>query len=170
MKIKCPNCNKPVSTYVVGNKCYCSLCDSYIQDVEIPASPDPEPSQAGPIAETVPEPDPIPEDDYPEEQEEEEPIPAAVPNDEEKKKSLFASRTKMFAAKRGKRMDAPSEDSEEEPEEQKPAVNVNEDGFYDDVLPDIKAEYERLPKEIILKSVAAVVGLVGSIIFLIFYF
>ena len=76
----------------------------------------------------------------------------------------------MPFTKKDSQMDALDMGNEEDPSDKKSTVNVNEDGFYDDVLPEIKAEYERLPKEIVLKSAAAVVGLIGAIIFLIFYF
>lgn len=169
MKIKCPNCNKPVSTYVVGNKAYCSLCDCYIQDVDPPAANDPVPLHNEiPPAEPVPE--PLSDSDNEMLEEPEEAISDPVQDNKAKRKSIFPPTSKMPFTKKDSQMDALDMGNEEDPSDKKSTVNVNEDGFYDDVLPEIKAEYERLPKEIVLKSAAAVVGLIGAIIFLIFYF
>ena len=49
-------------------------------------------------------------------------------------------------------------------------IDLNEDGFYNDVLPAVLSEIDRLPKDSILKAIAAVVGVFAVIVFLIMWF
>lgn len=149
-KLKCPACNKPVPTYTVNGKIHCAICNTYIMDDD---------TDTGAVAsnETIghvipPSPN-EPEGDCPVEE-----YPAH---------SRKVRHQKKTTKKRAK--DTVSEDAALD-QSQSPAFDVNKDGFYNDVPPEILSEIEHLPKEIFLKIFAGVLGIVGSIIFLIFYF
>lgn len=149
-KLKCPACNKPVPTYTVNGKIHCAICNTYIMDDDKDTG---SVASDETIGRVIPPSSNEPEDDRPVEE-----YPAPSRKVRHKKK---------FTKKRAK--DTVSEDAAIDPS-QSPVFDVNKDGFYNDVPPEILSEIEHLPKEIFLKIFAGVLGIVGSIIFLIFYF
>lgn len=149
-KLKCPACNKPVPTYTVNGKIHCAICNTYIMDDDKDTGAVASNEMIGRVIPPSPN---EPEGDCPAEE-----YPAP---------SRKIRHQKKLTQKRKK--DPVSEDAALD-QSQSPVFDVNKDGFYNDVPPEILSEIEHLPKEIFLKIFAGVLGIVGSIIFLIFYF
>lgn len=169
MKLKCPVCNKPVSTYTVNGEIHCALCNAFIRN-------DPQASKSSNT--TAPEPtfDSSPDDSDAYNSTDTVTVSEHAQECVEEKANKHFIKEKVtsdHANKKTKRSTARKEAGEADPnpsESQKPKIDVNEDGFYDDVPPEILSEIEHLPKEVFLKIIAAAIALFGTIVFLIFYF
>lgn len=169
MKLKCPVCNKPVSTYTVNGEIHCALCNAFIRN-------DPQASKSADAVALEPT-----FDSSPDESDAYNSTDTVTVSEhaqecvEEKVKKHFIKKkvSSDHTNEKAKRSVTRKEDGEADPnsfEDQESKIDVNEDGFYDDVPPEILSEIEHLPKEVFLKIIAAVIALFGTIVFLIFYF
>lgn len=73
----------------------------------------------------------------------------------------------------GKVKKQPSETKEEQEEDDtvgNSSYQPNYDHYYDDVLPEVVAEMERIPKDAILKAIGGVILVFAAIVFFIYYF
>lgn len=149
MKLKCPVCNRSVPTYSVNGKIHCAICNGYITDDTAYLSPETSSENSTCKTPSNKTQDSTQHDNI---------------DDTQQTLKNNSIRRKLF--KHG----SENHDANSDIPVDTPSFNVNEDGFYNDVPPEILSEIEHLPKEIFLKIVAGVLAIVGSIIFLIFYF
>ena len=165
MKLKCPKCNKTVTVYEVRGGYHCTLCDPFI--AEVTSSPvEADIASETSNGQTINEINPVDQELYSEvmeetagaeelDEDEEKDISEKTPRNKKKTKGTGKKKEKEVKVERG---------------HQAAGIDLNEDGFYNDVLPAVLSEIDRLPKESILKAIAAVVGVFAVIVFLIMWF